>query len=375
MVKNKREERQRKVVSARRRVEQHEVGGGRTSVKLPEGMGFFSVKKAGTYRIDVLPFTAGKGNPFADAGELHYERTYFSHRGIGPNNATYVCSAKTFGKRCPVCEHRMKIDGKADEELIKSLVPKERQLFFVIDHAEKDKGVQCWDQSFHLFGKHLDAKIKNADDDDGYEFFADPEKGYTLKVGATEEKGGGFSWCNCSDIEFKARKDSIPDEVLEECPCLDDCLIEMDYDELKKIFLQIPDEEDPDEDEKPKSKAPAKKSSPPDEDEEDEDEEPEEEEESDDDDEKPANKPVKHSLKKGDEVTYKRMLCEIVKVSPDGTSLTLEDEDGEVHKAVGPDEVKLIEPDEEEDEEPEEEEPEEEEKPAKRKPGRPKKNP
>ena len=118
-----------------------------TSLVLPEGTHFFSVKKAGVRRIDILPYEVKQdGNPFAAKGSLHYERTYWAHRGIGPNNDSYICSAKTFNKKCPICEYRAKLqkDPDAEEQMVKDLAPKERQLFNVIDTAERDKGIQLW---------------------------------------------------------------------------------------------------------------------------------------------------------------------------------------------------------------------------------------
>ena len=45
-------------------------------------------------------------------------------------------------------------------------------------------------------------------------------------------------------------------------------------------------------------------------------------------------------LERGEEVEYKGRACTIFKVSGDGTSLTLVDEKDEIHRGVGPEEVK-----------------------------------
>lgn len=356
MAKNKAKERQRKVVSARRRVEQHETGGERTSIKLPEGVSFLSVKKAEVKRLDIVPFTAGAGNKYADEGELHYERTYYAHRGIGPNNDSYCCLAKNWGKACPICDHKASLVKKGtsnDDDEVKALNWKERQLWCVLDQGEKEKGLQVWDVSHFLFGKYLDEKVRTADDHE-YDNFADPVEGMTLRIGVTEEKGGGYTYCKFSDIEFKPRKEPLDPELVESAPCLDDCLIEVPYDKLKKIFLQMGDddeteEEDEEEDDKPAPKKGGKDKKPAAADDDDDEEKEDTEDDSDlEDDDDPTAKTL--GLKVGMAVKYKRSDCEITKISGDGTSLTLEDEDGEKITGVPPNEVTVIEEEEDEEE-------------------------
>jgi hypothetical protein len=237
--------------SAKKRAEQHATMG-RNTLTVPEGMKFFKIKKPGVYRVDVLPYTVGEHNPHADPGHLHYERTYFVHRNVGPNEEMFVCLRKTHGKDCPICEYRAKLarDPKASEDELKSLEPKERQLFLVIDKDHEDAGVQLWEESYHLFGKFLDNKIKNSDEEDQYENFYHLEDGLTLKIGATEKSFGGRDFCEMSDIEFKARKVPYDADMLAELPCLDDIPAKHKYEDLRKIFLQVDDgdEEETEED-------------------------------------------------------------------------------------------------------------------------------
>ena len=259
--------RERRVTSARRRVNEHVVGISTTSMNLPEGVSILQIKKAGTYRLDVIPYEVGDGNPFAKKGELHYERTYYVHRGIGPENSSYVCLSKTFKKPCPICEFRAKEarNPEADEELIKNLAPKERQLFNVIDLSDPDKGVQLMEYSYHLFGKALDAKVRGGDDNE-YDLFADLEQGLTVKVVFEEEKGAGYVYYKASDIEMKPRKKPYDESILEATTCLDGVPKEVKYADLKKIFLQTEesaDEDDTDtdeEDDKSKKAKPDRKS-------------------------------------------------------------------------------------------------------------------
>ena len=256
--KKKREKRASRTTSAaaKRRAETHKTGFDNTAFEMPDDTKQFALKSDRAVRLDIIPYEVGEGNPYADPGELHYERTYFVHRAIGVDQTSFICLKKTNSEDCPICEFRAKLmkDPDADEALIKGLAPKERQLFNVINTKDKDKGVQVWDISFHLFGKRLDTEIKNSDEDDGYENFAELEGGFTLKC-SVEEKSFGQTFYEVSSINFKPRNDDYDEDILEETTCLDDILIIKEYDELKEIFLQTVDEDEDDPDDKKSKKS------------------------------------------------------------------------------------------------------------------------
>ena len=247
--------------AAKRRAETHKTGFDNTAITIPEDKKQFILKNDKSVRLDIIPYEVGEGNPFADKGELHYERTFWIHRGIGVDSTPFVCPRKTNDEPCPICEFRAKLmkDSDADEDLIKDLAPKERQLFNVIDTKDKTKGVQVWEISFHLFGKRLDTEIKNSDEDDNYENFAELEGGFTLKCGVEERSFGSQSFFEVSSIGFKPRSEDYDEDILEETTCLDDILIIKEYDELKEIFLQTVEDDDNDDDKK-SSKKKSKKS-------------------------------------------------------------------------------------------------------------------
>jgi len=272
MAKRRKKKNRETANTARRRAEQHQAGFERTSLNLPEGVNLFRLKDDKPLRLDILPYRVGKGNPWADEGQLHYERTYFVHRGIGAEQNTYPCLRKTLGKKCPVCEYRAKLSNNpdADEDLIKSLAPSERQIFNVIDTRDRDKGVQIWDMAWWLFGKALDTRIRNGDEEDEYENFYELENGFTLKLGIEEHHFAGRSFYSVESIDFKSRKEDYDEDILEEVYNLDEIIKITPYDELKKILLQT---EDDDEDEKETPKSKKKKKQQKEEDEFDEDEE------------------------------------------------------------------------------------------------------
>lgn len=345
-----RDRKKERTSAARRRAEQHRSGYERTTLKVKGDVSFFALQKEGNVRLDIIPYTVGKGNPYADEGNLHFERTYWAHRGVGPNNDVYVCPAKTAKKPCPICEYRAKLakDPDADENLVRELGPKERQLWNVIDLDNPDKGVQLWDISFHLFGKLLDDRIKNADDDDEFDFFYEPKSedgGKTLRLGVSENNFAGRSYYEVTSIDFKPRKKDYDEEVLEQAQNLDEVLAIPDYDKLKALFLEA-EQEDDDEDEEEEDKKPARssasktKTKPT----------KRKEVEEDDEDEEEEVKPVKKTkpktkapgLKEGDTVDHPEWgECEVKRVSKDGTSVTLEDEEGEIHRAVDAEDLEV----------------------------------
>ena len=195
---------------ARRRAQKHS-GSGSSKINIPDGISMFRPKASDkAFRLDILQYRVGKGNPEADEGMLHYERTFWAHR-IGIDNIAYVCPLKTNGDACPVCEliNKLKKQG-ADKEITDAIKSKERQLFNVIDLRDKEKGIQIFEHSYHQFGKVLDTKINNEDDDDNYSSFAHHEDGQTLKV-VFKDHGYGPE---AVDIEFKPRSEQYDEDEM-----------------------------------------------------------------------------------------------------------------------------------------------------------------
>ena len=364
-----RTEKKLKYASARQRAEkkQREASFSATYLKLPPGVKLFKPKE-GPMLLDILPFRAGTDNPCAEEGLLHYERTYHMHARIGADGGhSYLCPRLTAKEPCPICEHRQHLLKKSDpddEKLIKDTAPKERQLFNVINLKEPDKGVQVWDMSYHLFGKLLDARIRNSDEEDGWDQFAALEGGLTLKVTFKEKSFAGRKFVEAETIDFKARAEDYGRDTLKEVHCLDELLITPDYDELKEAFLEAASPEDEDEDEPVRKKKPA-------EDDEDEDESPygergeargrnhksKDEDEDEDEDEEPA--PKKKKAKPVDD--------EDEDDDPDDVEKSKQtDEDEDEDEEPAPRKKKPVDDDEEDEDEGDEDEPVK----AKKKPGK-----
>jgi hypothetical protein len=374
-VPSQREKREKRTVSARQWAATRDDSE-RTAFRIPKDTTLFYIKVKGKKKLDFIPYVVGKGNPMADEGSLWFERTFWIHSNIGINEKSYVCPARSAGRRCPICEERARQARNPDaaKELIKALEPKQRQLFQVIDLSEPDKGVQLWEISYHLFGKSLKERINNADEDRGWDRFADLTEGMTVEVVFVDKAIPGYSaFFDCSSIDFLPRAKPYNDGMLDRVACLDDLLIIRDYEELKKIFLQETEEEGDKDEERPTHRPgsadpaqtrpnPAKTAAPPAK------QHPSEEELWDDEEPEkpaaparaktapqPANTPPKAATKAPSasadglgvgSVVYHAEFgkCEIVKVSGDGTSLTLEDAEEEFHKAVARAEVTLTPP-------------------------------
>ena len=283
--------------------EKASTGSGGKSISLPEGFGFYPMKAEKQYKLRFAPYLVGDGNPDMPAGNLFYTRKYWSHSKVGGGDGgmgdTYVCARRTFGRRCAVCDFvvRLRQVPSTNEKLLKELEPKQRSLFIVRDQEEKEKGWRILDYSYHGIGKMLEAKLKasrhqSADDDEVVQY--EPKKFYHLEGGAVvkilmEDAKLPFKWNKASSIDMVPTKEVLPDDFVDGMPCLDDVLIEPDYDVLEQVLTQgdaDPVEEDDVDAAPPPVKGKAKKVEPEDDEDLDEDE-----------DEYPVAKPGKSKAK------------------------------------------------------------------------------
>lgn len=357
-----RQQQQRGLVSAKTGAKKH-AEGDRSAVKVPPGMGLFKVEKVGAYYLDFAPYVVGKGNKSADEGQFYFERTYKAHFGVGPNSKTFVCPT-TVGKPCPICEEvnkvyqRTDIDKKQKGELTASIRAKQRQLFLVKDAKVKDAPWMLWEFSYHNFGDLLYQLMSAMGEDEDFDLFAHPEKGYTLAITMVEATTGSNTYKKAGGISFNKRKSlgiSL-EELAESMPCLDDLLIIPTYDQLKTAFYGEEEDSEENEQNDPPAKAYTSrtngngghnngghKNG------EDEDNEPKgkartsttaktksvEEDEK----ERSGNDLPEWCVI--DELCYyKGEECRIIRVSKDGKSLVLEGEDGDEYRGISPKDCK-----------------------------------
>ena len=352
--KRERDKREVRRTNAKEWAQKQEQGYEPTAVKLPEGMKLYKLEE-GTHEIDIIPFRAGANNPNADEGMEHFEAEYAVYRIPRPDgNFDRYCalSHKRWGEADPVAQYR----NKVSKEEADALRPQLRHLFLVNDKPGDPKNPLKVMDAVHYnrqlgFGEQLVTAI-NAMEDDDAPFYA-LEGGKTLRIKVADAKFGSVS-----RIDLVRRKHDYPESMLDKAPCLDDCILKPKGSVLKKALGleegssrngEDEDREAPDNKPYRSSAATAKKASrekPPKDDEEENDD--------------PTAKEA--GLEVGDRVMFQGEEFEIIKISKDGSSLTLEDDSGDEQTGIAPKEVKKlkaskpVEDDEDEDEDEDEEE-------------------
>lgn len=212
-----------------------------SGIRLPDGVSWFNVKdRVGNYKIDIIPFIAGKGNPNAAEGYVHYERTYYVHYGFGVDRKVKFLCGKTFGKPCAVCNYLDRNRTKLGEDFVKDHRAKTRMLWCLIDRSSADaeaKGIQVWDTAYYKsFGQKMKDKITTLED---YETFFHLAGGYTLILQVAKESMGDGTFNAVTNIEMVPRKHDLPESLLDEAPCLDKLLVEAPYKEVEKRLITL----------------------------------------------------------------------------------------------------------------------------------------
>ena len=296
---------------------------------------FFSPKE-GRNRINIIPYTIKtKNHPLVKRGEFEigdkdYVMDIFTHRGVGPSEASVICLKSTYGKPCPICEYAAQLKKQGKEDEAAALKPSRRCFYNVQDCKNPDK-LLVFEASHFLFEKELIDEARD-DEEGGFVDFADEEAGKEIKFRCSKVSKGGFEFNEFKSFSFEDRDENISDELLEAAISFDEIMNVPSYEEVEKILYGEDDEDDDedepvakskskkhaaeedDDDEETPRKSKSKRVEKDDEDDEDEDDEPEppkkkpakkavEEDDEDDDDvdEKPAKKPVKKQAAVKDE--------------------------------------------------------------------------
>jgi hypothetical protein len=312
--------------------------GGSLCFKPPSKAPLFQPDKGGTYLLDVYPYRATEANPKSEShGKRVPDCMYFRHVGIGPNRDKVLCPGQTYRRKCYICDYRAKLGSNPDrdkdvEKQLADLMAKQRQIWNVFNHDEPKKGWQIFEISFHLFGKQIMERIANSRPKEmaRYKTWWHPgEAGMTVEALATEKTNPGYpSFIDFGQITFRDRSSKLISRLdgLGDPFCLDKCLRETPYGEVKKIFLatggaddedeededdtddsDLDDEDEEDEDDAPKKKSKKSKKDEEEDDEEDEDNEDldEEEDEDDDDEDEEEDDEDEVEYDKGDNVLAK----------------------------------------------------------------------
>lgn len=204
-----------------------------------EGLQLWKVSE-GDHEFDFVPYSAGPNDPDKkiSPGDFTYVLIVWVHRGIGPSEDSYICQARTNGKRCPVCEYQTSLkDTDASDEEIKRWNPTRRTLYNVVvydSEKEQSKGVQILDIAHYYLEQELQVQSRPRSRGGAATgekiFFASPDKdGKTIAV--TRE--GSRRNTKYIGIKFLDRDYDLADDIIEAAHCLDEIVHWPSYDEVK----------------------------------------------------------------------------------------------------------------------------------------------
>ena len=226
---------------------------------LPSGIKLFTPETKKSTTLDFLPYIVtdpkhldrNEKDGVALVDSPWYKKPFLVHKNVGVDKIDIVCP-RTFGKKCPICEHfsKRQEEGADWETELKLLKPSERVLYAVVvlDSKKYDPElIYIFDISYHLFQKLLKTELE---EDDSREIFPSLEDGLSLKVRFDEEKYKKWSFAKASKISFEPRDVQYDSELINDVPNLDECLKLLSYDEIHQMFWEL-DGEGTDDDNRP----------------------------------------------------------------------------------------------------------------------------
>lgn len=219
-------------------------------LNLPKGINIFKEEPGGRATLDFLPYVvtderhmdrdveAGIAIPGNEETDLWYKKPYRLHRNIGSENKSVICPT-TWGNPCPICEYKAtRLKDGAEYDEVRELKPSLRNLYLVVPLGMKDykEEVHIWDISQFLFQEMLNEEL---DENEDYCAFPDIEEGLTVRIRFTEKTFGKNKFAETNRIDFEERQDPYDDSILDDLPCLDDCLTCPTYEEVEAIFHEL----------------------------------------------------------------------------------------------------------------------------------------
>jgi hypothetical protein len=172
----------------------------------------------------------------------HYGLTIYAHYGVGPDRAAVLCNNKMGGKKCPICDARVKAErAKADEEVIRELKVTTRVLVWLLDMNDEDKGPQLWAMPFTV---DRDICKISRDRRSGETYQIDHhDEGYNISF----DKQGKQRNTKYSGFQLDRKESSVDQEWLEYISRhpVPDTITERSYDIVKALFEGgLPDEDE-----------------------------------------------------------------------------------------------------------------------------------
>ena len=190
--------------------------------------------------IDFIPFIAGPDMPKVSGGgvkegEFTWLIDLWVHWKVGVLEHPYVCSAKTNGLPCPICEHLQQNRDTYTKEEYDDIKAKHRTIYLIWCHdnsTEKEKGIQLWEVA-HYFMEYNLKEIAERPRGGGTVLYFDPDIGKNV-VFSRRGKGAG----NTEFIghRFDDREGPIPDTILDQSFPLDSVIKYAEYEEINEAF-------------------------------------------------------------------------------------------------------------------------------------------
>ncbi len=220
--------------------------GGYKYISLPEGIKMYVPTPGEKEKFDIIPYIISDKNHsdydheenYPTPGDIWYKRPFKIHTDVGGDGQKVVCLT-TFGKKCPICEHR-KVRAKKgdDKEDLKPFYSKSRDLYVVIpiDNENYEEEPYVLDMSYYLFQEKLKEETEENED---YEIFPELEDGLTLEVSWRKKTWNkGKPYAEARRINFIERDKDYDEKILKKVPDLDKCLIEISYEKMSALFYE-----------------------------------------------------------------------------------------------------------------------------------------
>lgn len=187
--------------------------------------------------------------------EPDWDLTVYSHYGIGPDNARYLCLEHTEDCKCPVCEARSET---TDEEEKDALRTAKGAVCWVVDRDDEKAGPQLWPLPFtkvrnEIYARSIDRKTREAI------LIDDPEEGYDITffrkgTGERTQYSGVEVARDPSPLSENSKTQQRWLDYISEHP-LTECLNYYSYEHVKKALYGKATKKADDEDEAPRGRS------------------------------------------------------------------------------------------------------------------------
>lgn len=206
-------------------------------VRCPPNMSIWCPEKAGEYKLNFLIYEVGDNHPDRiEKDVLWYKLPVSVHRNVGVEEASIVCPG-TFGKSCPICERRnvLRKDWDENEKECKELNAQKWVLYNIIDPENKGK-LAIFAFSRRKFAEVLEKELLAPGKEEDQLFYDVTEDGRTVTVRFANATFGKHKYLQAERIDFSPRKTADEDAVLDRTVCLEECLVLLEYKEIKRLF-------------------------------------------------------------------------------------------------------------------------------------------